>query len=437
MRRIRRRALEVVTQARADRLSPELAKAFQSSLIAAGAPPSVSHGVTPAGAAEWCTEELQKLVSARQSRAVHRWKVRMRSARGAFAWVRKAAPPPWAVRCPEQGVVEASSAGAVKLLEKWWGKLLCKDGCPPEEERLKAFAAEYPEAPTAERRRSAGQAVAEGEQAPEPVSGGEVRRCIKKMRGRAARPDGWAAALFEQLPDEATDELAEFLRDCENAGEWPEPLTHWRLVFLPKEAGAGVTDADRLRPISVGPLVYRIWACIRVQQGAQGIGEAFVAGQGGGRGTQDAMGLVLELQLGEGFVDRPFWASLDFAKAFDSIEVSVALEVLGLLGAQWRAQKRWIKYGGAVAQQPLQQVRALPPGCPWSPVAMSAIMAAAAASQRAAFSMVAQILDDRTLRARTAAELRQGLRAWKRFEKVTGMQEKVGKRQVWGSGGPP
>lgn len=123
------------------------------------------------------------------------------------------------------------------------------------------------------------------------------------------------------MPDEATDQLADFLKHCERISEWPEPQTHWRMVSLPKEAGAGTTYVDRLRPISVGPLVYRWWACMRAQQGAQNIGEAFVAGQGGGHGTHDATGLVLELQLGEGFVNRPFWASLDFAKAFDAIEV--------------------------------------------------------------------------------------------------------------------
>lgn len=109
--------------------------------------------------------------------------------------------------------------------------------------------------------------------------------------------------------------------------------------------------------------------------------------------------------------------------------------VLGLLGAQWRMQQRWLTDGGAIAEGPLTHVRALPQGCPWAPVAMSAIMAAAAASKRAIFTSVALILylDDRTLRASTAAKLKQGLQAWMRFEDLTGMQENAKKRQIWGS----
>lgn len=167
-----------MTQVRHDRLSPELAKALQSGLIAAGAPPRVSQEGAPAKALEWCTTELQKLISVRQSREAHRWKVRLRSVRGAFAWVRNEAPPSWAVKCPDSGREEASRAGAAKLLEKWWRKLLCKEGCPTERTRFEAFAAEYPEA------QPGGKTREEGPRGPEqaPTTGNEVRRCIKKMR---------------------------------------------------------------------------------------------------------------------------------------------------------------------------------------------------------------------------------------------------------------
>lgn len=103
--------------------------------------------------------------------------------------------------------------------------------------------------------------------------------------------------------------------------------------------------------------------------------------------------------------------------------------VLRLLGAQWSAQQRWIS--GVVGTRSVG-VRALPQGCPWAPIAMPAIMAAAVASQRVAFAQILY-LDDRMLRARSVADLQQGLEAWRRIEEVTGMAESISKRQVWGS----
>ena len=87
------------------------------------------------------------------------------------------------------------------------------------------------------------------------------------MKDKAGGPDGITPRHLTCLPQLAIDRFAQILQTCENIGRWPTQVRHWKICFLPKATTrkgvvAGLGD---VRPISVGPTAYRIWAAIRLQ----------------------------------------------------------------------------------------------------------------------------------------------------------------------------
>ena len=81
-----------------------------------------------------------------------------------------------------------------------------------------------------------------------------------------------------------------------------------------------------------------------------------------------------------------FGLGLDYTKAFDSTNASLAAalfarigvppQVLGLLKDQWLGQKRWVSFAGSVSPECLGEVPSLPQGDPWSHLALSLVLAA-------------------------------------------------------------
>lgn len=94
----------------------------------------------------------------------------------------------------------------------------------------------------------------------------EIRRRAARMSAKATGLDGVSARMLSQLPDHAIDRLIDMLHQFEEEGSWPEELLQWKLVFLPKVATRGKTPlGNQLRPISIGPVIYRVWSAVRLQ----------------------------------------------------------------------------------------------------------------------------------------------------------------------------
>lgn len=86
------------------------------------------------------------------------------------------------------------------------------------------------------------------------------------MSAKATGLDGVSARMLSQLPDHAIDRLIDMLHQFEEEGSWPEELLQWKLAFLPKVATRGKTPlGNQLRPISIGPVIYRVWSAVRLQ----------------------------------------------------------------------------------------------------------------------------------------------------------------------------
>lgn len=93
----------------------------------------------------------------------------------------------------------------------------------------------------------------------------EIRKTAQKMKGRSPGPDGWSPEMIAELPADALQRLCEMLQTCEAQQKWPGPLTHWAVKFIPKKRQGALPGLQDVRPISIGAIIYRIWASLRLQ----------------------------------------------------------------------------------------------------------------------------------------------------------------------------
>ena len=87
---------------------------------------------------------------------------------------------------------------------------------------------------------------------------------VRRKSATVCRLDGWGWRELKVLPVSWFDELARILTLVEDTGVWPDGLLDAYIAMIPKTDG----DATHLgqRPLSVLPVVYRIWASARMVQ---------------------------------------------------------------------------------------------------------------------------------------------------------------------------
>ena len=117
------------------------------------------------------------------------------------------------------------------------------------------------------------------------LTGQMLADVVHRKRATAGSLDGWEWRELRVLPVSWYDELARILAKVEDFGIWPDGLLDAYIAMIPK------TDGDTTplgqRPLSVLPVVHRIWASTRMGQ----LGDWFrswvpdsVFSAGGGRG---------------------------------------------------------------------------------------------------------------------------------------------------------
>ena len=94
-----------------------------------------------------------------------------------------------------------------------------------------------------------------------PLTGALLWDVVRHIpRANAQGLDAWAPDDFKALPREAYDDLAAVLTLVEAEGKWPEGLSGAIVALLPKKGDHGPLAQ---RPISLLPMVYRLWAAAR------------------------------------------------------------------------------------------------------------------------------------------------------------------------------
>ena len=121
------------------------------------------------------------------------------------------------------------------------------------------------------------------------LTGDMLFEVVKRKSSTAGSLDGWGWRELKVLPVAWFDELARILTLVEDTGVWPDGLLDAHIAMIPKSDG----DATLLgqRPLSVLPVVYRVWAFARMVQLESWFKSWFpdsVFSVGGGRGSVDA-----------------------------------------------------------------------------------------------------------------------------------------------------
>ena len=152
----------------------------------------------------------------------------------------------------------------------------------------------------------------------------------------ASRLDGWGWREFKVSPVSWYDQLARILTVVEDTGVWPDGLLDAYIALIPKSDG-GATPLGQ-RPLSVPPVVSRIWASARMVQ-LEGWFKSWVPDSvfsaGGGRGSVEAWyttALDIEEVLTGAADSHVHLFVADVIKSFDTVDRGILDRVLSSLG---------------------------------------------------------------------------------------------------------
>ena len=97
-----------------------------------------------------------------------------------------------------------------------------------------------------------------------PLTGGDPFQVVRCKTAAAGSLDGWGWREHKSLPVPWFDGLARILAKVEELWVWLEGLLDAYIAMIPKVGGDSTPLGQR--PLSVLPVVYRIWASARMKQ---------------------------------------------------------------------------------------------------------------------------------------------------------------------------
>ena len=211
------------------------------------------------------------------------------------------------------------------------------------------------------------------------LTGDMLFEVVKRKGATAGSLDGWGWRELKVLPVAWFDSLARVLAKVEELGVWPDGLLDAYITMIPKVDG----DATPLgqRPLSVLPVVYRIWASARMVQLEPWFRSwvpSCVFSAGGGRSSVQAWfttALDIEVVLScivEGDI-HIFVA--DVIESFDTVDRGILDRVLSSLGLPGWFRHAYFEFHSFVRLrfklsagmgQPWTRDGGIPQGCPLS-----------------------------------------------------------------------
>ena len=197
--------------------------------------------------------------------------------------------------------------------------------------------------------------------------------------------DGWRPAEIKRIPMKILSFLKDLFNTIEATGEWPSALCTAGITLIPKGDGGAPLN---LRPITVAPIVYRMWAAIRMKHSIPWQESWMTKGQHGARAKHSTVNalarisMVIERAILEG---TPIYGiTFDLAKAFDNIPIEVTFGVckavgmderlfVGLKGIYDRMRRRF-KIDQYVGET-FKDTNGILQGCPLSVMLLNILMA--------------------------------------------------------------
>ena len=166
-----------------------------------------------------------------------------------------------------------------------------------------------------------------------PLSDDVVEQAVARLPlGRAPGPDDWAGDELRRWPRPLLRALAALLRKVEELGRWPAGLQAAEVVLLPKPGGDPNLPLHK-RPITLLPVIYRLWARLRLRQvdaWRASWDPAVTALPKGPEGQ--AWDLAWELAVAPACGQTVCGAAVDFSKCYDSVRLPLLRRVLAAAG---------------------------------------------------------------------------------------------------------
>ena len=270
----------------------------------------------------------------------------------------------------------------------------------------------------------------------------------KKLRTHTATgPDGWRAHEFKALPDCLLQALLDIFHLAEQQGKFPASFYHSYTTLIPKGTSRSPLS---LRPITVLPIPYRIYASLRCQslllwqsQWIHPTQYAFCKGR-----STTSMNSHLSFDLLERFSRTKSFAGIqfDFAKCFDSIPYTVIWDVLiyhgcdprlvALLRDLYHHIQRRFRYAGCVGA-PWQATNGLLQGDPLSVVVLNCVLCPLLRRLQEIPDLSSYAFaDDLTIVSSTWGSLLAAYEILMTFCSTTDLVLNLDKCQIWTKGAP-
>ena len=209
----------------------------------------------------------------------------------------------------------------------------------------------------------------------EPWTPQVVKQLIRgKKRLSAVGADGVSRNDLKQLPQAGVQALSDMFANIEEHHSWPSQLTVGFVSSLDK--GKGSDSVDGFRPITIYPIIYRLWSTKRAREALAAVKDVLPACIKGGVPFQQAKSVWFEVSR---LVEAAHWEGsslqglvLDIRRCFNALPRIPLWEMLRALNfpddliATWAAfaaaQTRRFKVRKSVGQ-PIASCVGLPEGC--------------------------------------------------------------------------
>ena len=156
----------------------------------------------------------------------------------------------------------------------------------------------------------------------------------KKSKRSAVGPDGVSRQDLLSLPPQATQDLLNLLTSIEQGKPWPQQLTTGFVIALEKIPGASTTG--QFRPITLLPIVYRLWGSIRAKSLLQHLCQfaptTCTGNLPGRQASQVWYTIMSDIERSQLEAGQMSGAVLDLIKAFNLIPRVPVFGILQILG---------------------------------------------------------------------------------------------------------
>ena len=217
----------------------------------------------------------------------------------------------------------------------------------------------------------------------QPITLKQLQHTLRSKKARSATGmDGVSKQDLVHAPEHLQESLTQLLNDVEISGNWPEQLLHGAIHSLAKVPNA--EEVGQFRPVTVLPMMYRVWSSIRSRQILAHLGTVAPPTMLGNMPHKDAPTFWWQLQLeveNAQLTDMPMaGVTTDLIKAFNGLPREPIFHAARKLGIPecilraWKAAAAGIQRHFYVRDQPgpaLTSVTGFVEGCGMSVCAMA------------------------------------------------------------------